>query len=142
MCLNTLTLFVWARRGRTTGGSPDVRASDPNDVGGRRRQTRPGRPEGVLPAPGESMYTRTKCQQGQRPSPPCRSVPDVSPATDVTNRNILVLWKRGTGPESAGRGFLHARWWRHEVLKLPNPLAGVRNHRPEMQQHILQSSYS
>ena len=32
----------------------------------------PTPPGPALPAPGESMYTRTKYQQGQRPSPPCR----------------------------------------------------------------------
>lgn len=55
---------AWARRGRTTGGSPYVRVSDPNQEWsslcppgkgegtractgrGFRRQTRPGRPEG------------------------------------------------------------------------------------------------
>ena len=78
----------------------------------------------------------------------------MSPATDVTNRNILVLWKRGKGPASAGRGFPPgsrridvysykvparpeaksalqgrgtglARWWGHEVLKGPNTLTVV-----------------
>ena len=62
---------AWARRGRTTGGSPDVRISDPNQEWsslcppgkgegtractsrGFRRQTRPGRPE------GKNFYTHT-----------------------------------------------------------------------------------
>ena len=37
--------------------------------GGKDPRQRVG---GPLPAPGESMYTRTKYQQGRRPSPPCR----------------------------------------------------------------------
>ncbi len=40
-----------ARRGHTTGGSPDVRVSDPNAVGARRRQARPGRPESKTSIP-------------------------------------------------------------------------------------------
>ena len=70
----------------------------------------PTPPGPALPAPGESMYTRTKYQQGRRPSPPCRG--------------------RGTGL---------ARWWGHKVLKGPNTLAVVRSHFPGIQQRKLQT---
>ena len=57
---------AWARRGHTTGVSPDVRVSDPNDVGVRRRQTRPGRPE------GKNFYTHTPARALRREGRPVR----------------------------------------------------------------------
>ena len=70
---------AWTRRGRTTGGSPDVRISDPNDVGGRRRQTRPGRPE------GKNFYTHTPARalrREGRPVRPWREAHSLSPCPD------------------------------------------------------------
>lgn len=75
---------AWARRGRTTGGSPYVRVSDPNQEWsslrppgkregtractgrGFRRQTRPGRPE------GKNFYTLPPAKALRREGRPVR----------------------------------------------------------------------
>jgi hypothetical protein len=60
------------RRGGRPGRPPDVRVSDPNDVGGRRRQTRPGRPEGktsILIHPRRpSQLPKNRCIPAQNTS--------------------------------------------------------------------------
>ena len=89
---------AWARRGRTTGGSPDVRISDPNQEWSR-----------CVPL-----------ARGKGPASAGRGSPPGSRRIDVYSYKVPARPEAKSALQGRGTGL--ARWWGHEVLKGPNTI--------------------